>query len=478
MPAVALAPAGSRQDTDDDASRNIGSRIGRLSVDIAEIAAVVGDLGATADRQNSSAAVVVEAARRMNSATATLAGVMGTTRQAAQETRHVLDEDAAAIDKAFKHSAETMSVLRVKALSTQSSLGQVETIVRDVGKTSAAIAQIARETKLLALNASVEAARAGDAGRGFAMIATAVKALADQIQALSGEGTANLKTLTAAVEQLQTEAGAAAQTAQASIAESAAAEQATGRLRTLVGSVDRLVTDIDSVAEPVEESVAGFAKVQDSLNELVDTVQMGRRQLATASKLTKSVLDISDELMGLVAENGIAPMDAAIIEHSRAVAAQIATVMTTAVERGELSMGDLFDENYQLIPGSNPPQHVNRYTDFADRVIAPIQEAVLGFDPRIVFCNCSDRNGYVAAHNKRYSKPQGSDPVWNAANCRNRRLARDRSFDACVASPRPYLLVTYRRDMGGGEFAMMKYCGIKIHIAGRFWGILAVGFRV
>lgn len=476
MPATARAP---EEDTagSETALRNIGGRIGRLTVDIAEIAAIVGDLVQTGELQNKSAASVAAAAGQMNAATGDLAAQMKAARTAAQETRRLLDDDAAAIDLAVRRNAGTLATLSAGALATSSSLEQVESIVRDVGKTSAAIAQVARETRLLALNASVEAARAGDAGRGFAIIATAVKSLADQIQSFSSQGTAGLQTLTTAVAQLQSDAGKAAETAQSSAADSAAAEHAIGRLRTLVGSVDKLVHDIDGVARPVEESIAGFATVQQNLNELVQTVEQGQRQLSTASKRTSSILDISDELMGLVAENGVASTDAAIIEHAQQVAVRITALISGALDRGELSLEDIFDENYRVIPGTDPQQYLTRYTGFAERVWAPVQEAALSFDPRIVFCNCSDRNGYVAAHNKQYSKPQGSDPAWNAANCRNRRKNSDRSFLACLKTPRPYLLLSYRRDMGGGEFAMMKYCGVKIMIRGRLWGILALGFR-
>ena len=476
MPATARGPEEGSL-AGETALRNIGGRIGRLTVDIAEIAAIVGDLAQIGELQNKSAASVAAAASRMNAATGTLAAQMSATRTAAQETRRLLDGDAAAIDLAVRRNAGTLATLSAGALATRSSLEQVESIVRDVGKTSIAIAQVARETRLLALNASVEAARAGDAGRGFAIIASAVKSLADQIQTFSSQGTVGLQTLTTAVAQLQTDAGKAAETAQSSAADSTTAEHAIARLRTLVGSVDRLVNDIDNVVRPVEESIAGFATVQENLNELVQTVEQGQKQLRTASSRTSSILDISDELMGLVAENGVASADSAIIEHAQHVAAQITALISSALDRDELSIGDIFDENYRLIPGSNPQQYLTRYTGFAERVWAPVQEAALSFDPRIVFCNCADRNGYVAAHNKRYSKPQGSDPAWNAANSRNRRKNSDRSFQACLKTPRPYLLLSYRRDMGGGEFAMMKYCGVKMMISGRLWGIFALGFR-
>jgi methyl-accepting chemotaxis protein len=476
VPATALVPE-DQAETSEAQLRSVGTRIGRLTVDIAEIAAIVGDLSKIGDLQNASAVSVVAAAEQMNRATATLAGVMSQTRKAAEDTRHVLDDDAAAIDSAVRRNAATMATLSAGALATKSSLEEVETIVRGVGKTSTAISQIARETKLLALNASVEAARAGEAGRGFAIIASAVKALADQIQVHSTQGAASLQTLTTAIAQLQTSTSEAARTAQSSVEDSATAEQATARLRTLVGSVDRLVTDIDSVVEPMDRSIAGFAKVQQSLNQLVDTVEQGQKHLATAAERTGSVLDISDDLMGLLAENGVAAADTAIIGHAQNVAEHIVALTTAAIDSGRISMADIFDDNYRPIVGSNPPQYLTRVTDFAERTWAPVQEAVLGFDPRIVFCNCSDRNGYVPAHNKQYSNPQGSDPVWNAANSRNRRKNNDRSFLACMKTPRPYLLLSYRRDMGGGEFAMMKYCGVKMVIKGRLWGILALGFR-
>jgi methyl-accepting chemotaxis protein len=89
-----------------------------------------------------------------------------------------------------------------------------------------------------------------------------------------------------------------------------------------------------------------------------------------------------------------------------------------------------------------------------------------------------DRNGYLPTHNRKYSQPQGADPVWNNANCRNRRIFNDRTGLRAGRNTEPFLLQTYRRDMGGGQFVMMKDISAPIIVQGRHWGGLRIGYRI
>ena len=106
--------------------------------------------------------------------------------------------------------------------------------------------------------------------------------------------------------------------------------------------------------------------------------------------------------------------------------------------------------------GTDPKQYLTDYVEFTDRVLPPIQDPIQKSDPRIVFCVAWARGGYLPTHNPNYRLPQGKDPVWNNANCRNRRLFNDRAVKKVAANTRPFLLQTYRRDMGGGNFVLMK----------------------
>ncbi len=76
-----------------------------------------------------------------------------------------------------------------------------------------------------------------------------------------------------------------------------------------------------------------------------------------------------------------------------------------------------------------------------------------------------------------FRKPHGADPIWNAANGRNRRIYKDKTATAVSKSTRPFLLQTYRRDMGGGVFALMKDASAPIRVEGRLWGGLRVCYR-
>jgi methyl-accepting chemotaxis protein len=161
----------------------------------------------------------------------------------------------------------------------------------------------------------------------------------------------------------------------------------------------------------------------------------------------------------------------------RDAAQKITGIFEQALDKGVLSMADLFDETYAPIAGSNPAQVMTRFVNFTDRVLPEIQEPILGLNSRIVFCAAIDRNGYLPTHNKKFSQPQGTDVAWNTANCRNRRMFNDCVGLASGRNTKPSLLQTYRRDMGGGVFALMKDASAPIVIRGRHWGGFRMGYK-
>jgi methyl-accepting chemotaxis protein len=162
------------------------------------------------------------------------------------------------------------------------------------------------------------------------------------------------------------------------------------------------------------------------------------------------------------------------IQRSQNAANAIAQVFETALASREITEQALFDVTYVPVSGSNPPQFTTALLPKLEAWMTPLQERLKSSDPAIVFSCAVDRNGYLPVHNVEYSKPQrADDPIWNAANARNRRIFDDRAGLTCARSTRPYMIHAYRRDMGGGKLVVLKEYVAPITVRGRHWG----GFR-
>ena len=155
----------------------------------------------------------------------------------------------------------------------------------------------------------------------------------------------------------------------------------------------------------------------------------------------------------------------------------LAAMLEEALQQRTITREQLFDEDYRPIPRTNPLQHTTQFIALADRLFPAVQERVLGLSPKIVFCIAVDRNGYVATHNRKYNHPQRGDLAWDSANSRYRRIFNDRTGLASARNQRPFLLQTYRRDMGGGSFVVMKEAAAPITVNGRHWGGLRLAFK-
>jgi methyl-accepting chemotaxis protein len=201
------------------------------------------------------------------------------------------------------------------------------------------------------------------------------------------------------------------------------------------------------------------------------------RTLDAAVTKSESFLKVSEHLLEVVAECGIETADTPFIQAATAAAAEIGRLLEDALASGAIGATDLFDERYRPIAGTNPPQHLTRFVDLADRLFPQVQERVLGLSEKVVFCIAVDRNGYVATHNRKYCHRQRGDLAWDTANSRYRRIFNDRTGLASARNTRAFLLQTYRRDMGGGRFVVMKEAVAPITVNERHWGGLRLAFQ-
>lgn len=122
-------------------------------------------------------------------------------------------------------------------------------------------------------------------------------------------------------------------------------------------------------------------------------------------------------------------------------------------------------------------QHTTRFVALADKLFPAVQERMLAFSPKVVFCIAVDRNGFVPTHNKKYNQPQRGELAWDSANSRCRRIFNDRTGLASARNERVFLLQSYRRDMGGGSFVVMKEAVAPVTVNGKHRGGLRLAFK-
>ncbi len=448
----------------------IAGRVGSLGVEVADIA---GNLEELSTRVSGQAAQFEE----LHTATETMVGGNRDIDHSAREAQQAASAAGGEISESrvlLAKALEDIGLLTAAVRRIEERLGSFGAVLKEITSVAASIETIAKQTRLLSLNAGIEAARAGEAGRGFAVVAGEVKNLSEGTRAATERITSTVRSLATQIEGLIDESGEAAKHAGHA---GTGAEEVHGVVIRAHEAFSTVKRAIDSIAQSTSSNLEACNATLEELSGLAEGVQLSSANLVQADKRIEQLLGLSESLIGLIAESGVETADTPIIRLGIDTAREISKLFEAAIERGEIGEAQLFDERYREIPGTNPKQFMTDYVEFTDRVLPPLQDPLRLTDPRIVFSVAWAKSGYLPTHNPEYSQPQGKDPVWNAAHCRNRRLFNDRAVQKVGRSTQSFLLQTYRRDMGGGQFVLMKDVSAPIWVHGRHWGAFRIGYR-
>lgn len=455
----------------DEFAESLLRSIQSLSLELADVA---GNVDSVFHRISTQTDYLVELSSLARQLSEAAADINEAGSQASAEAQKVLAGNTES-EATVKAATSRISDLVVGVGGMESQLVELNESLSGVSKVSGDIQTVARLTNLLALNATIEAARAGDAGKGFAVVAGEVKTLAGKTAGAAGVIDQTIQDVSDNVGSLIASGGKARDVADQ------VGDGVTFINNTVYSFNDmatRMQSSVGRIASAAGQSVVQCEAMHDRTEAAAMEMKDANESLREADQRIEGLLKMSESLVQLIAGSGRQVRDRTIIDLVVVTAAQVSGLFEQAVKEGAITMAQLFDEDYRPVSGSDPLQHMTDFVALTDKLIAPILEDRLKVSDRIVFCATVDRNGFLPTHNRQFSRPQKSgEPDWNNAHCRNRRIFNDRTGLACGQNQKPFLLQTYRRDMGNGEHVLMYDCSAPIKVNNRHWGGFRMGYK-
>lgn len=452
--------------------------INRIVTETSKIGLEVADISGDIDIITKASEVQSASAEDLETTSGALSETNNKVAKHIQSMCGVIDQVGGEIQSSKQQVVATTDNIRQFAEDVESIASQVLELRDDLFKIASftqSINKINGQINLLALNATIEAARAGEAGRGFAVVAGEVRTLANNTSAVNKDITALLSSLSHKTEILSN----------LCVGGQSRAKETLQNCESLTSNVENVASSFDAVqseAQGVVGDVDGMSHQSDialkAVQELSEGLLLSKNSIEEAKGRIDRLIGNCESLVTIYIENGVDTDDSKFLKQLRSMRDKIQSALETAVAKGEITLDRLFDENYVEIHGSNPVQYMTGFVALTDKYFPEVQETAFQISDRVTFCAAVDRNGFLPTHNHKFSQPQGPDPVWNMANCRNRRLFNDRVGLRAGRSTDPYLVQLYRRDMGGGKFVLMKDMSMPITVAGRHWGGLRLAYRV
>lgn len=231
----------------------------------------------------------------MNATVQDVARNAGSASVASQETKEKAENGA----KVVAQSLESISEVHQISMQLKEDMGQLNANAQSITNIMNVIGDIADQTNLLALNAAIEAARAGEAGRGFAVVADEVRKLAEKTMASTNDVAAAIQTMLASTNKSQSSVDQAVQR----IEEATQLANDSGRaLEDIVSTAQSTSDQVNAIAAAAEEQSAASEEINNSITQVNDTVRETSQAMEEARRAVADLACEAEKLSNLINE--------------------------------------------------------------------------------------------------------------------------------------------------------------------------------
>ncbi|MGF1775946.1 methyl-accepting chemotaxis protein [Vibrio nomapromontoriensis] len=191
----------------------------------------------------------------------------------------------------------TINQLEVRLNESVEAVGELQKMSSQIGSILDVIRNIAEQTNLLALNAAIEAARAGEQGRGFAVVADEVRVLAQK----TTESTSEIETMISNLQSSSKSAGkvieSCMQDMELSVEQASSANGAMEEIQALIIEISQMSTHISQAAAEQSETTADIAQNIEQINHIADESYQAMSEIASTSENLTSLANQQGELV-------------------------------------------------------------------------------------------------------------------------------------------------------------------------------------